>query len=115
MSAWRNRSDTQISEASAEVGFLSGKIQGVKETVDDVIRLVIPGQRGEFSWIKLTEPNGKLIHVNVSEVTSVRFDTRIPGSNAELGFSSGKIQGVKENVDDVMQLIADIAEQQGKH
>jgi len=85
------------------------------ETVDDVIRLVIPGQRGEFSWIKLTEPNGKLIHVNVSEVTSVRFDTRIPGSNAELGFSSGKIQGVKENVDDVMQLIADIAEQQGKH
>jgi len=49
MSAWRNRSDTQISEASAEVGFLSGKVQGVKENVDDVMQLIadIAEQQGK--------------------------------------------------------------------
>ncbi|MBR0916506.1 hypothetical protein [Bradyrhizobium japonicum] len=108
------RSDTRISGANVELGLASGKVQGVQENVEGVMRLVAASHRGEMSWIKLTEPNGTLIHVNVSQVTSVRFDTQIPGANTELGFASGKLQGVQENVDDVMQLIADIAGQQGK-
>ena len=108
------RSDTHISGASAEVGLASGKIQGVQENVEEVMRLVMASHRGEMSWIKLTETNGTLIHVNVSQLTSVRFDTQIPGANAELGFASGKLQGVQESVDDVMQLIAAVAGQQGK-
>jgi len=108
------RSDTHISGANVELGLASGKAQGVQENIEEVMRLVTASHRGEMSWIKLTEPNGKLIHVNVSQVTSVRFDTQIPGANAELGFTSGRLQGVQENVDDVMQLIAAIAGQQGK-
>ena len=109
------RSDTQISGANVEFGLASGKVQGVQENVEEVMRLVTASHRGEMSWIKLTEPNGKLIHVNVSQLTFVRFDTQIPRAHAELGFASGKAQGVQENVDDVMQLIAAaIAGQQGK-
>ncbi|QOG21230.1 MULTISPECIES: hypothetical protein [Bradyrhizobium] len=108
------RSDTQVSGANAELGLASGKIQGVQENVDEVMRLVTVGQRGEMSWIKLTEPSGLLIYVNVSQVTTVRFDSQIPGTNAELGFASGKVHGVQESVDDVMQLIAAIARQPGK-
>ena len=55
--------------------------------------------------IKLTEPGGKLIHINVEQVTSVRSDTQIPGAKAQLDLASGKLQGVQENVDQVMQLI----------
>jgi hypothetical protein len=58
-------------------------------------------------WIKLTEPNGNLIHINVAQVIFVRADTQIPGAYAELGMTSGKIHGVQEKVDDVMRLIAD--------
>jgi hypothetical protein len=56
-------------------------------------------------WIKLTEPSGKLIHINVEQVTSVRSDTQIPGAQAQLDLASGKFQGVQENVEQVMQLI----------
>jgi hypothetical protein len=58
-----------------------------------------------MAWIKLTEPGGKLIHINVEQVTSVRSDTQIPGANAQLDLASGKLQGVQENVDQVMELI----------
>jgi hypothetical protein len=57
------------------------------------------------AWIKLTEPGGKPIHINVEHVTSVRSDTQIPGANAQLDLTSGKFQGVQENVEQVMQLI----------
>jgi uncharacterized protein YlzI (FlbEa/FlbD family) len=57
-------------------------------------------------WIKLTEPGGKLIHINVEHVTSVRSDTQIPGARAQLDLTSGKCQGVQENVEQVMQLIS---------
>jgi integrase len=53
----------------------------------------------------LTEPGGKLIHINVDQVTSVRSDTQIPGAKSQLDLTSGKFQGVEENVDLVMQLI----------
>jgi hypothetical protein len=59
-----------------------------------------------MAWIELTEPGGNLIHVNVEQVTSVRSGTQIPGAKAQLDFVSGKLQGVQENVDHVMQLIA---------
>jgi hypothetical protein len=58
-------------------------------------------------WIKLTEPGGKLIHINVEHVTSVRSDTQIPGARAQFDLTSGKFQGVQENVEQVMQLISD--------
>ena len=57
-------------------------------------------------WIKLTEPGGKLIHMNVEHVTSVRSDTQIPGARAQLELTSGKFQGVQESVEQVMQLIS---------
>jgi hypothetical protein len=57
-------------------------------------------------WIKLIEPGGKLIHINVEQVTSVRSDTQIPGARAQLDLASGKFQGVQENVEQVMQLIS---------
>jgi hypothetical protein len=53
----------------------------------------------------LTEPGGKLIHVNLEHVTAVRSDTQIPGAKAQLDLTSGKFQGVQENVEQVMQLI----------
>jgi uncharacterized protein YlzI (FlbEa/FlbD family) len=58
------------------------------------------------AWIKLTEPGGKPIHINVQHVTSVRSDTQIPGARAQLDLTSGKFQGVQENVEQVMQLIS---------
>jgi uncharacterized protein YlzI (FlbEa/FlbD family) len=58
------------------------------------------------AWIKLTEPGGKSIHINVEHVTSVRSDTQIPGARAQLDLTSGKFQGVQENVEQVMQLIS---------
>jgi hypothetical protein len=61
------------------------------------------------AWIKLTEPSGKPIHINVEQVTSVRSDTQIPGAKAQLDLASGKLQGVQENVDEVMQLITPTA------
>lgn len=57
------------------------------------------------AWIRLTEPGGKLIHVNLEHVTAVRSDTQIPGAKAQLDLTSGKFQGVQENVEQVMQLI----------
>jgi uncharacterized protein YlzI (FlbEa/FlbD family) len=58
------------------------------------------------AWIKLTEPGGKPIHINAEHVTSVRSDTQIPGARAQLELTSGKFQGVQENVEQVMQLIS---------
>lgn len=58
------------------------------------------------AWIKLTEPGGKLIHINVEHVTSVRSDTQIPGARAQLDLTSGKFQGVQENVEQIMELIS---------
>jgi hypothetical protein len=58
------------------------------------------------AWIKLTEPGGKLIHINVEHVTSVRSDTQIPGARAQLDLTSGKFQGVQENIEQIMQLIS---------
>ena len=56
-------------------------------------------------WIKLTAPGGGPIHINVEQVISVRSDTQIPGANAQLDLTSGKFQGVREDVDQVMQMI----------
>jgi hypothetical protein len=65
------------------------------------------GTTGEtIVWIKLTEPGGKLIHINLEHVTSVRSATVIPGARAQLDLTSGKFQGVQEDVDEVMQLIS---------
>jgi hypothetical protein len=60
-------------------------------------------------WIKLTEPGGKLIHVNVEHVTSVRSDTLIPGARAQLDLTSGKFQGVQETIDEIMALISPVS------
>jgi hypothetical protein len=62
-----------------------------------------------MAWIKLTEPSGKPIHINVAQVTSVRSNTQISGAKAQLDLASGKLQGVQENVDEVMQLITPTA------
>jgi hypothetical protein len=64
---------------------------------------------GTLVWIKLTAPGGGSIHINVEQVTSVRSDTQIPGANAQLDLTSGKFQGVREDVDQVMQMITSAA------
>ena len=70
------------------------------------VRFCRPGIADKtMAWIKLTEPGGNLIHINVEQVTSVRSNTQIPGAKAQLDLASGKLQGVQENVDQVMQLI----------
>src|SRR5262249_52085735 len=56
-------------------------------------------------WIRLTEPGGKSIHINLGHVTTVRSDTQIPGARAQLDLTSGKFQGVQESAEQVMQLI----------
>lgn len=58
-----------------------------------------------MAWIKLTEPGGNPIHINVEQIISIRSNTQIPGAKAQLDLASGKFQGVQENVDQVMQLI----------
>jgi hypothetical protein len=44
-------------------------------------------------WIKLTEPGGNLIHINLEHITSVRSATLIPSAKAQLDLTSGKFQG----------------------
>jgi hypothetical protein len=63
------------------------------------------GMRKTIVWIKLTEPGGKLIHINVNHVTSIRSDTQVPGARAQIDLTSGKFQGVQESAEQVMQLI----------
>jgi uncharacterized protein YlzI (FlbEa/FlbD family) len=57
-------------------------------------------------WIKLTEPGGSVIHVNLEHITSIRSTTQVPGAKAQLDLASGKFQGVQENVEEVMRLIS---------
>ncbi|MFL6823336.1 MAG: hypothetical protein ACJ8FA_12270 [Xanthobacteraceae bacterium] len=57
-------------------------------------------------WLKLTEPGGKRIHINLEHITSVRSDTQVPGARAQLDLTSGKFQGVQEDIEEVMQLIS---------
>jgi uncharacterized protein YlzI (FlbEa/FlbD family) len=65
------------------------------------------GIRGKpIVWIKLTEPSGNLIHINLEHITSVRSATLIPSARAQLDLTSGKFQGVRESVEQVMQLIS---------
>jgi uncharacterized protein YlzI (FlbEa/FlbD family) len=64
------------------------------------------GTARPLTWIKLTGPTGQLIYINVEQITSVRSDTAIPGARAQLDLASGKFQGVRESVEQVMELIA---------
>lgn len=66
----------------------------------------LPLTDGTMVWVTLTTPGGGAIHINVEQVTSVRSDTQIPGAKAQLDLASGKLQGVVENAERVMQLIA---------
>ena len=70
----------------------------------------VPFRRGiagkTIVWIKLTEPGGNLIHINLEHITSIRSATLIPKARAQLDFTSGKFQGVQESVEQVMQLIS---------
>jgi len=61
---------------------------------------------GTKPWIKLTGASGEPVHINVEQVTSVRSDSEISGARTQLDLASGKFQRVKENVEQVMQLIS---------
>src|SRR5258708_5420860 len=65
-----------------------------------------PFRRGTRVWIKLTEPGGNLIHINLEHITSVRSATLIPSARAQLDLTSGKFHGVQESIEQVMQLIS---------
>jgi uncharacterized protein YlzI (FlbEa/FlbD family) len=70
---------------------------------------------GTTAWLKLTEPGGKLIHINLEHITSVRSTTQVPGARAQLDLASGKFQGVQEDVEEVMQLISAASGARGDH
>jgi uncharacterized protein YlzI (FlbEa/FlbD family) len=57
-------------------------------------------------WIKLTEPGGNRIHINLEHITSIRSATLIPSARAQLDLTSGKFQGVQESIEQVMKLIS---------
>jgi uncharacterized protein YlzI (FlbEa/FlbD family) len=57
-------------------------------------------------WIKLTAPAGEPVHINVDQIASVRSDTEMSGANTQVDLASGKFQRVRENVEQVMQLIS---------
>jgi hypothetical protein len=57
-------------------------------------------------WVKLTDPAGNAIHVNLEHITSVRSTTQVPGARAQLDLASGKFQGVQEDIEQVMRLIS---------
>jgi uncharacterized protein YlzI (FlbEa/FlbD family) len=57
-------------------------------------------------WIKLTEPGGEPVHVNVEQIASIRSVTEIPGVRTQLDLASGKFQRVQETVEHVMRLIS---------
>ena len=57
-------------------------------------------------WIELTGPGGDPVHINVVQIVSIRSDTEIPGARTQLDLASGKLQGVQETVEQVMQLIS---------
>ena len=85
--------------------------QAAKPFTTEEEPLLAPSQRDgttgrTTAWVRLTEPGGKPIHINVEHVTSVRADTQIPGARAQLDLTSGKFQGVQEDIEQVMQLIS---------
>ena len=109
-----NQTDHHGLSAQRPVSITSNGRTGV---VKDAARAFTTEEKSSFAapqriagrttaWIKLTEPGGKLIHINVEHVTSVRSDTQIPGARAQLDLTSGKFQGVQENVEQIMQLIS---------
>jgi hypothetical protein len=57
-------------------------------------------------WIELTGPGGEPVHINVVQIVSIRSDTEVPGARTQLDLASGKLQGVQETVEQVMQLIS---------
>jgi uncharacterized protein YlzI (FlbEa/FlbD family) len=57
-------------------------------------------------WIKLTAPGGEPVHINVDQIASVRLDSEMSGANTQVDLASGKFQRVRENVEQVMQLIS---------
>jgi hypothetical protein len=94
------------------IGFLSSRSPGEAASAEAAFRKglneagYVEGQNVHIAFRWLTEPGGKLIHINVEHVTSVRADAQIPGARAQLDLASGKFQGVQENVEQVMQLIS---------
>ena|SRR3989442_2508423 len=104
-----------ISNGRAGVGNDAAKSLAAKEAASFAASQLAPGPSAPFCrgitrrtivWIKLTEPGGKLIHINVNHVTSVRSDTQVPGARAQIDLTSGKFQGVQESVEQIMQLIS---------
>ena len=64
------------------------------------------GGRKTKPWVKLTAPGGEPVHINVDQIASVRSDTEMSGANTQVDLASGKFQRVRENVEQVMQLIS---------
>src|SRR5262245_18632448 len=57
-------------------------------------------------WVRLTGSGSEPVHINVEQITSVKPDTESSGARTQLDMASGKFQRVKENVEQVMQLIS---------
>jgi len=69
--------------------------------------------RNTRPWIKLTGPLGDPVYINIEQIVSVRADTEISGARAQLDFTSGKFQRVREDAERVMQLISAASDSQG--
>jgi hypothetical protein len=57
-------------------------------------------------WIKLTGPGGEPVHINVTQITSIKSDAESPGARTQLDLASGKFQRVQEDLNQVMRLVS---------
>jgi hypothetical protein len=58
-----------------------------------------------YSFLAPSQPFWRM-PITRPTIMSIRSDTQIPGARAQLDLTSGKFQGVQENVEQVMQLIS---------
>ena len=105
MSVGRTEAVNDVAKSfTTEKNASSGASQSVRAQVAPFRRRVTGKTIG---WIKLTEPGGQPIHINLEHLTAVRSAITLnPRARAQLDFTSGKFQGVRESVEQIMRLIA---------
>jgi uncharacterized protein YlzI (FlbEa/FlbD family) len=61
-------------------------------------------------WIELTQLNGRPLAISVSQIVCVRVPVLgelAPAAKSVVDFANGKLQGVTESFDEIIQKIAD--------
>jgi len=61
-----------------------------------------------MGWIKLTDPAGNLVGLNVEQMVRVRIPTAgevDAAAKAVVDLSNGRVQGVRETPDQIVQML----------